>query len=229
MSGDGRAGDGSGAERDSDVPDPHAGQPVETAGAPPAAATAAVIMLHGRGGSANHVLRLADDFHVRGAAYLAPQASGSVWFPRGPPSTPAENEPYLGSALARVDRAMDLAAEAGVPPERTLLFGFSQGATLAGEYALSRPRRYGGLAMLAGGLLGPNRASREPSGSLDGTPALLGAGEDDPHVSADVQSASAEALERADAAVDSRRYEGLGHYVNDDEVAWVRERLEAVA
>lgn len=226
MSGDGET------DGDHDTPDPHADQPIETAGAPPAAATAAVILLHGRGGSASHVLRLADDFHVRGALYLAPQASGSVWVPRGPPAAPEENEPYLGSALDLVDRAMDLAADAGVPPERTLLFGFSQGATLAGEYALSRPRRYGGLAMLAGGLLDPSDREgerSEPSRSLDGTPALLAAGEDDPHVSAEIQSASAAVLERAGAAVDSRRYDGLGHYVNDDEVAWVRERLEDVA
>lgn len=218
-----------GGERDGDreTPAPHAGQPIETAGAPPAAATAAVILLHGRGGSASHVLRLADDFHVRGSLYLAPQASGSVWFPRGPPATAEENEPYLGSALDLVDRAMDLAAEAGVPPERTLLFGFSQGATLAGAYALSRPRRYGGLAMLAGGLMGTG--GREPERVLDGTPTLVAAGEDDPHVSAEVQSASAAVLERAGAAVASRRYDGLGHYVNDDEVAWVRERLTEIA
>ncbi|WP_255151866.1 alpha/beta hydrolase [Halorarius halobius] len=202
--------------------DPHADGDLLTGGAPPAAAEAAVVLLHGRGDSASNLLRLADEFHAHGLLHLAPEAEGRRWFPWAPENDLARNEPWLSSAVDAVERALDTAREAGVPPERTLLFGFSQGATLAGEVAVRRPRRYGGVAMLAGGLLGSDVAARTVDGSLDGTPAFLGWGRDDPAFDPERADASADVLAAGGAAVTDRRYDDLGHAINDAETAAVR-------
>ena len=200
--------------------DPHSAGEVLTAGAPPAAAEAVVVLLHGRGDSASNLLRLADEFHHHGVMYLAPEAEGRRWFPWSPAAALDDQEPWLSSAVAAVERALDLGRDAGVGPERCLLFGFSQGATLAGEVAVRHPRSYGGVAMLAGGLLG-DLDDRVFAGSLDRTSVFLGVGADDPNVSRDRVAASASVLESLDGDVTHRVYDGLGHAINDDEVAVV--------
>jgi len=213
-----------------DGPDdgPHADQPIERAGAPPAAATAAVVMCHGRGDSASHFLRLADEFHHHGAMYLAPEAAGKAWYP-GPPDTPAERrEPWLSSAFRLLDRTLGIAADAEIPHRRVAFVGFSQGASVAAEYVATRAERYGGLAALAGGLLGSDPAGNSYDGALDGTPVFLGCGEDDPHVDAQRIDASAAAFRALDADVTAETYPGLGHAINDAEIAAVDELVAAV-
>ncbi|EMA07472.1 alpha/beta hydrolase [Haloferax denitrificans] len=225
--------------------DPHEGQEIATAGAPPQVADAAVVMLHGRGSKARHVLTLVDEFLHRGAMYLAPQAAGSSWYP-APAASPIErNEPWLTSALGRVSAALDIAADAGVPPERVVFFGFSQGACLAAEFALRNPRRYGGLVSLSGSLLGPDLGTRTDGrvgndgddsdgdhdghvsdGDLDGTPVFFGGGRDDPRVDADRVEASARAFSALGADATSRLYEGLGHAINDDEIRVIDSFIE---
>lgn len=208
---------------------PHDGRPIEIAGAPRAAATTAVVMLPGRGDSARRFLRLAEEFHRRGAMYLAPEPSGKAWYP-GPPEDPPETkEPWLSSAFRLVARAVETAGEAGVPPERTVLVGFSQGACVAAEFAATRPRRYGGAAVLAGGLFGPDPAERALSGSLDGTPVYLGCGDEDRRVAPERVRASAAAFRSLDADVTDEVYEGLGHAIGDEQMAAVRRVVSAVA
>ena len=58
--------------------DPHAGQPVKTAGAPLPDARAAVVMVHGRGATADSILTLVPALDVDDVAYLAPQAAGNT-------------------------------------------------------------------------------------------------------------------------------------------------------
>lgn len=204
---------------DGSATDPHGGQPVETAGAPLQAADAAVVLLHGRGSTARYFLRLIDEFLHHGVLYLAPQAAGSSWYPRPVDAPVEENEPWLSSALGRVSSALETAATAGVPPERTLLLGFSQGGCLAGEFVARDPRRYGGLVVLSGSLLGPAIADYE--GSVDGTPVFLGCSEDDPHVRAERVRDSADAFERLGGDVRYRLYDGSGHAINDDEIGTI--------
>jgi len=198
---------------------PHDGQPVETAGAPPQAATAAVVMLHGRGDSANRFLRLIDEFHHRGVIYLAPEAAGKAWFPGPLDAPPAAKEPWLSSAFALVDEAFAVAEDASVPRRRTVVMGFSQGACLAAEYVATRAHRYGGLAAIAGGLLGPDPSAIERPGSLDGTPAYFACGADDPRIDSDRVVASADAFRTIGANVSAEVYDGLGHAINDAEIA----------
>lgn len=203
--------------------DPHRGQPLETAGAPPQAADAAVVMLHGRSSTAKHILRLVDEFYHHGVMYLAPQAARRTWYPRSGYGPFEDNEPWFSSALGRVSDALGVAAEAGVPPERVLVFGFSQGGCLACEFVARNPRRYGGLVALSGSLLGPE--IREGyGGSLDGTPVFLGCSEDDSYVPAGRVRESAAVFERLGGDATARLYDGLGHEINDDEMR----RLDAL-
>jgi len=61
--------------------DPHRESPVGHAGASLQDAVGAVVLLHGRGGSAENILSLAEEFYFPDVAYLAPQASGNSWYP----------------------------------------------------------------------------------------------------------------------------------------------------
>ncbi|MEJ7812502.1 MAG: dienelactone hydrolase family protein [Gemmatimonadaceae bacterium] len=207
--------------------DPHAGQPVRTVGAPLRGARAAVVMVHGRGASAEDILSLAPGLTLAtgGVAFLAPQAAGGTWYPFGFMSPIARNEPGISSGVRAIARVLSQVAAAGIPPERTMLLGFSQGACLATEYAARHARRYGGVAGLSGGLIGPDDTPRDYTGSLAGTPVFLGCSDVDGHIPAARVRESAEVLRRLGGEVDMRLYPGMGHLVNEDEVAAVRAML----
>lgn len=210
-----------------DPHDPHAGRPVRATGAPLTSAHAAVVMLHGRGASAEDVLTLASAFGLPDVAYLAPQAEGGTWYPHSFLSPIAHNEPGITSAMSAVDRVLAAAEAAGVPRARTLLLGFSQGACLAAEYVARHAGRYGGLAALSGGLIGPDGTPRDYAGALDGTPAFFGCSDVDPHIPAARVRESAEVLRRLGGDVTLRLYPGMGHAVNDDELDAVLGMLTA--
>ena len=205
----------------------HSGQPIEIAGAPRNAAEAAVVMLHGRGSSANYLLRLIDEFLHHGVMYLAPQAAHRSWYPRSVDAPVEDNEPWISSGFDRIAAALDIAADAGVPPERTLLFGFSQGGCLVSEFGARHPRRYGGLVVLSGCLLGPD-IGRDYEGSLDGTPVFLGCGADDPYVAADRVHHTARVFERLGGDVTERLYDDLDHAINDDEINALNRLLDTL-
>jgi len=208
--------------------DPHAGQPVHTAGAPLEDARAAVIMIHGRGASAESILTLAAALPAPGVAFLAPQAAGGAWYPLGFMSPIARNEPGITSAMRTIDRLLARVADADIAPEHTVLLGFSQGACLATEYAARHARRYGGVVGLSGGLIGPDGTPRDYAGSLDGTPVFLGCSDVDFHIPAARVRETAEVLRRLGGDVDARLYTGMGHTVNDDELDAVRALIAGV-
>jgi phospholipase/carboxylesterase len=202
---------------DSDPPaDPHADQGVVSAGAPRGAAEAVVVALHGRGATAQGVANLADPLAHHGVTVVAPEAERSRWWPYDTSGPIERNEPHVSSAVRVVDRVLDDIADWGVEPERVVLFGFSQGASLACEYVARHPQRYGGVAAFAGGLLGPAVADRAFEGSLDGTPVLLGWGRDDDRVDPEQLRATARVLEQLGGTVTEREYAGVGHAVTDD-------------
>lgn len=212
-----------------DPTDPHRGERVVAIGEPLATARAVMILLHGRYASAENILMLVDRIAVPGVAYLAPQAHESTWYPLTFLSPLESNEPGLSSALGVIDALVASIGAAGIPPERTLLLGFSQGACLATESAARTPRRYGAVVGFTGGLLGPPGTPREYPGSLSGVPVFLGAGDPDPHVPWWRVEETAEVLGRMGAQVDLRRYPGMPHTVNDEELGVARALLEGVA
>jgi phospholipase/carboxylesterase len=206
----------------------HRGLPVIAAGAPLALARVAMVMVHGRGASARDILMLAQEWQVAEIAYLAPQAANGTWYPNRFVAPVAANEPWLSSALACVGDVLQQVASAGIAAEQTLLLGFSQGGCLALEYAARHPQRYGGVVGLSAGLIENGDKPRTYTGSLAGTPVVLGCSDIDYHIPLERVERSAEMLAGLGAQVDKRIYPNLGHTVNRDEVAAVQQLLERV-
>lgn len=205
-----------------DVIGPHQGEPTLTAGTDLEDAEAAVVLAHGRGATARGILGMAGEFDVDGVAYLAPQAARNEWYPQSFLAPVEANEPGRSSGLRALDDAVGRAVDAGVPHERIVLGGFSQGACLATEYVARNPRRYGGVIAFSGGLIGEELAEEYP-GDLAGTPVFLGCSDVDPHIPEERVVATRDALDSMGADVDMRLYEGMGHTVSQDEVSAARE------
>jgi predicted esterase len=205
--------------------DPHATQPVLHSGTALEEAKLAVIMLHGRGASAQDILGLAGEFERPDLAYLAPQAATSAWYPQRFMAPLAANEPWLTSALTRIGTLVEHVVHAGIPHERIVLLGFSQGACLALEYAARNARRYAGVVGYSGGLIGPDGTPREYTGTLDGTPIFLGCSNVDFHIPEHRVVEAAEVLKQLGGSVEIRIYPGMGHTINPDEIEYVRGML----
>lgn len=210
--------------------DPHADQPILTAGADPADADVAVVLVHGRGATARGMLGFADEFDREGVHYVAPQAQRGTWYPNSFMAPAESNEPYYESAVAHVDRAVEQARETtGLPTEKLVLTGFSQGACLLSSYVATHPTRYGGVVLLSGGFVGPEGTDFRFEGSLDGTPVMLGVSDDDPHIPLSRAEETAEELDRMGADVRFDVYEGRGHGVFPEEVEYARDLLDSLS
>lgn len=205
---------------------PHQGQRVGTAGAPLSEAGAAMVMVHGRGATAESILTLVPALDRPDFAYLAPQASGNTWYPNSFMAPIPSNEPGISSGMQAIRDVLAQVQEAGIPPERTILLGFSQGACLASEFAARHARRYGGVAALSGGLIGPDGTPRDYAGSLDGTPVFFGCSDVDFHIPKERVEHSAQVMERLGGEVTMRLYPGMGHLVNDDEIEQVQAMMD---
>ena len=192
-----------------------------TAGAPLPRARAAAILLHGRGGSAEDILSLGAEFDLADIAYVAPQAENHSWYPYSFLAPFAQNEPHLTHALASVGAALAQLARAGFAAERVALIGFSQGGCLALEYAARNAQRYGAVAGLSAGLIGPPGTPRAYPGSLAGTPVFLGCSDIDGHIPLARVHESRDVLGGLGAEVTERIYPGMGHTINEDEIAHV--------
>jgi len=193
------------------------GQRVLQAGEPLTAARAAMVLLHGRGATAEDIMTLAAEVERPGWAYLAPQASGNAWYPN-PFTAPLEsNEPYLSAALDMVSKLVER-VEAHVPAQRIILLGFSQGACLTLEWAARNARRYGAVVGLSGGLIGPDGTPRDYPGTFDATPLFLGCSDVDPHIAMHRVVEAGEVYKRMGADVAVRFYPGMAHTVSVEEL-----------
>jgi phospholipase/carboxylesterase len=201
---------------------------VLAAGAPLARARAAAILVHGRGGSAEDILTLADEFGQDDIAYLAPQAVEHSWYPYSFLAPLEQNEPHLSNALATVGATLGHVTREGFTFERIALIGFSQGGCLALEFAARNAKRYGAVAGLSAGLIGPPGFPRDYPGSFAGTPVFLGCSDVDSHIPLGRVHESRDVLSRMGAAVTERIYPGMGHTVNADEIAHVARLLAAI-
>ncbi len=208
--------------------DPHADGALLTAGAPLETAKAVMVMAHGRGASAQSILELADAFGQPSFAYVAPQANGLTWYPNSFLYPLEANEPYLSSALKRLDAVVEWVRGQGFGTEHIMLLGFSQGACLSLEYAARHVRRYGGVVGLSGGLIGPEGTPRDYAGTLAGTPVFLGCSDTDFHIPKGRVLESASVFGRMGAAVTTRLYPNMGHGINADEVAFVQGVMAAI-
>jgi predicted esterase len=209
--------------------DPHAGQPVLAAGVPLDGARAATILVHGRNAGPRNILELATPLAHPGVAFVAPTAAGHSWYPLSFLAERELNEPGLSSALGVLRQHVDDIEAHGIPRSRIVLLGFSQGACLAAEFALRHPGRFGGIVVFSGGLIGPRDTTWDDPGDLAGTPAFFGCSDVDAHVPRWRVDESAAVFTRMGATTDVRIYPGMGHLVNDDEIAAARAIVAEVA
>lgn len=202
--------------------DPHGDMPISRAGHDLKGARCAVILLHGRGGSAADILDLAESFYDRQIAFLAPQAANNTWYPYSFLAPIEQNEPWLSSAVARVESLIEGCVMAEIQRSRVVVCGFSQGACLATESIARHPAHYGALIAFTGGLIGPSDVELHHDGSLSGTSALLSSGDPDPHVPWSRVEASARELGRMGARVELLRHPRRPHTILDDEIEAAR-------
>ena len=209
--------------------EPHADQPVVHAGAPLDGADAVMIMVHGRNAGPNAILSLCAAIDRPRFACVAPAAAGGSWYPFSFMASRAQNEPGLSSGLAVLESLVVDLVEHGFPSHKIVLLGFSQGACLAAEFSIRHPRRYGGVLVLSGGLIGPPGTTwDEVTTSLRGTPVFLGCSDVDGHIPKERVIESDGVFRRLGARVKRTLYPGMGHLVNDDEIVEVQAVLDDV-
>jgi predicted esterase len=203
----------------------HQGQEVLSFGSSFKDAVGIVILLHGRGATANSMLPLAEAIEVEGIRFLIPQAALNRWYPETAFGPLEANEPDLSSALMVVNDLIQQAHLKGFSDDQIYLGGFSQGACLAAEFVVRNPRRYGGLFVLSGGLIGPQDQKRNLKVSLHSMPVFVGGSDVDPWISLDILRKAAEVFRSLKANVDFQIYPGMAHTVNQDEFERVRDML----
>lgn len=207
---------------------PHGGQPVATAGPGLGEGRGVIILVHGRNAGPANILELLERLDRPDFSALAPAAADRTWYPYSFMAEIDRNEPGLSSGLSVLDGLVRRAAEVGVPADRVVLMGFSQGACLASEFVVRHPARYGALVAFSGGLIGPAGTTWEPEGRFDGTPVFLGCSDVDTHVPESRVRESGEVFSAAGAEVDVRIYPGMAHTINDDEIAAARALLDRI-
>lgn len=216
------------ADSDSHFKGPHQNQPAKTGGTDKKNAKGAMILIHGRGASAESILMLADEFKEPGLHYIAPQANGHQWYPHSFLAPTERNEPGLSSGLQAIHDIITDLESSGIPREKVILLGFSQGACLASEFIARHPAKFGGLAALSGGLIGDSVSAGNYTGNLENTPVFLGCSNIDPHIPKERVDETEEILAGLGADVTKSIYKGMGHTVNEDEINEVKNIIEIV-
>ncbi|TKK68003.1 phospholipase [Ilyomonas limi] len=189
-----------------------------TAGVDVSSANKALIMLHGRGAHAQDILSLADYLDVKDFALVAPQATNNTWYPYSFLAPPAQNEPWLSSALNIVKEAVAYLNNKGIANEQIYLLGFSQGACLTLEFAARNATKYGGIIAFTGGLIGDNIYPQNYAGNFAGTPVFIGSSNPDFHVPVERVYATTNILKNMGAVVTEEIYNNMGHTINEDEL-----------
>ena len=187
---------------------------------------ALVVMIHGRNAGPENILDLVPRLARPQFEYLAPAAPNRTWYPFSFMAEFEKNEPHVSNALAQVKAVVEEAERNGVAREQIVLLGFSQGACLATEFVIRNASRFGGLIAFSGGAIGPPGTQWNYPGNFAGTPMFFGCSDVDAHVPAERVRESAEVCARMGAQVTTRIYPGMGHLINDDEIAHAQELLD---
>jgi predicted esterase len=185
-----------------------------------------MIMLHGRNASPRNILDLASRFDRPDVTYLAPAAANSTWYPYSFMAEIETNEPGISSGVEVLAHLVEDLAARGIRKEHIVLLGFSQGACLAAEFAVRHASRYGGVMAFSGGLIGPPGTVWNYPGSFAGTPVFLGCSDVDSHIPKARVEESATVFACMGAEVTTRLYPGMGHLVNENEIASARAVLD---
>lgn len=178
----------------------------------------ALVMLHGRGGSAQDILSLSSYLKVTDYHLYAPQATGNTWYPQSFLAAPGENEPWLTSALELIGAVVDDIGQTGIPGEAIYFLGFSQGACLALEYIARHAALYGGVVAFTGGLIGDRIYPERYRGDFRGMPVFIGTSDPDFHVPVERVHETADLLRKMGAEVTEKVYPHMGHTISHDEI-----------
>lgn len=201
---------------------PHQNQKSTTYGAPLSRAKAAMILVHGRGATAESMFPLAGEFAQPDFHYVAPQADNHTWYPYSFLSPREMNQPGIPSGLQKIYDLIGSLEEEGIPKNKIILLGFSQGGCLATEFAARHPAEYGGVVGLSGGLIGPGIEPDHYSGNLNGTSVFLGCSDIDPHIPKERVDETEEVFQSLGGKVTKAIYKGMGHAVNEEEIKVIR-------
>lgn len=201
---------------------PHQKSKIHEHGPSLSRAKAAMIMIHGRGATAKGMFSLAEEFAQPDFHYIAPQAQNHTWYPYSFLEPPERNQPGLSSGLQLIYDLLNSIRQIGIPKEKVILLGFSQGACLATEFAARHPQKLGGVVVLSGGLIGPTISMENYSGEMDQTPVFIGCSDNDPHVPPERLEETSAVFEKLHADVNKKIYKGMGHTINEDEIKEIR-------
>ena len=184
-----------------------------------------LIMLHGRGGTAEDILTISGYLQVKDYELLAPQAANNTWYPYSFLVPSSQNEPWLSSALTLLSDMQKDLTEKGFQTENIYWLGFSQGACLALEYVARNATRFGGVAAFTGGLIGDKIYPENYKGDFEGTPIFIGSSNPDPHIPVERVHASSNILKTMNADVTQRLYNNMGHIISQDEIDTVNKLI----
>jgi phospholipase/carboxylesterase len=198
---------------------------ISIGGIPAANAKAALIMIHGRGASADDIMRLASRLNVKDMALYAPQATNNSWYPYSFMAPVQENEPALSSALDIINQVVEQAIGDGISTDKIYFLGFSQGACLTLEYIARNAKRFGGAVAFTGGLIGEELELKNYTGDFSGTPVLITTGDPDMHVPLSRVNESVDVLKGLNANVTLKVYKGRPHTISFEELSLANEYI----
>ena len=212
---------------------------IETAPNP----TAAIIWLHGLGADGHDFVPIVNELDLRGTPeirFVFPHAreipvtlnNGYVmraWYDiLGLDLVRREDEAGLRESQQQIAALIDRERERGVPAERIVLVGFSQGCAMTLMTALRYPHRLGGAVGLSGYLPLAATTAAERSAANAGLPIFLAHGTQDPVVVPARGTASRDALRALGHPVDWHDYP-MPHSVCAEEIAdmnaWLLKQL----
>jgi len=196
-----------------------------TAGVPLSTAQKAMVMMHGRGGTAADILSLQRFLNVEDFALVAPQATNNSWYPYSFMAPEEQNQPALDSAIQMVDDTIQALLIQGIELEHIYFLGFSQGACLTLEYVARNAHKYGGVIAFTGGLIGEELLIDRYQGDFAATPVLVTTSDPDPHVPLPRVEESVSVLEKLGANVRSQVYKGKAHSISREELELANELL----
>lgn len=199
---------------------------ITTAGKDIATASKVLVLLHGRGATAEDILSLTSYLDVNDFALMAPQATNNTWYPHSFVSPIQQNEPWLSSALDIIKEVVSDINNAGMSNANIYFLGFSQGACLTLEFTARNATKYGGIIAFHGGLIGDKIYPEHYTGDFDKTPVFIGSSNPDFHIPVARVYASSNILKDMNAEVTEKLYPNMAHTINEDELSYANTLLQ---
>jgi phospholipase/carboxylesterase len=194
-------------------------------GLPLAQAKQVLILLHGRGATAESILALAPYLNLDDFALYAPQAPQRTWYPFGFMASDQGNLSSLNSSIQQVSLLFEFLVKEGIKPEQIYILGFSQGACLSLEFAALHAQKLGGVVAFTGGLIGEKLQEEKYSGDFKGTPIHISGSARDMHVPAKRMQDSAQLLQQMGASVSLSFFEDELHTIRPEELVQVNQTI----